>query len=136
LADRTKKARVLLARAAVARDLIPEALTQRGAQVEVVEAYRAVIPEDSIAKITGLLENKPPEAATLTSSSTVANFFHLLRAAGYEQRPEGMPAVSIGPVTSQTLRDHNWEAAAEADPHDIDGLVAATVRALCRRSDR
>ena len=39
-------------------------------------------------------------------------------------------AISIGPITSQTLRDHHWEPATEADPHDIPGLVAATTRAL------
>lgn len=60
----------------------------------------------------------------------MTNFFRLLRAAGYDRQPEEMLAVSIGPITSETLRDHNWEPAAEADPHDIAGLVAATIRAL------
>ena len=44
----------------------------------------------------------------------------------------GVPAISIGPVTSQTLREHNWPPAAEADPHDISGLVAAVQRVLSR----
>jgi uroporphyrinogen-III synthase len=44
-----------------------------------------------------------------------------------------MRAISIGPITSQTLRDHNWEPAAEANPHDIPGLIAATVEALTYR---
>lgn len=130
LADQIKNDRVLIARAAIARDIIPEVLMQRGAQVEVVEAYRTVIPESSVEKIAEAFANKSPEAATFTSSSTVTNFFHLLRAAGYDRRPEEMLAVSIGPITSQTLREHDWEPAAEADPHDIAGLVAATVRAL------
>jgi uroporphyrinogen-III synthase len=130
LGERTKNARVLIARAAVARDVIPDVLRQRGARVEVVEAYRTVIPEKSIAKVAELFAGKPPDAATFASSSAVTNFFHLLRAAGNAQRPEGMPAISIGPVTTQTLRDYGWEAAAEADPHDIAGLVAATARAL------
>jgi uroporphyrinogen-III synthase len=41
-----------------------------------------------------------------------------------------MKAVSIGPVTSGTLRENGWEPAAEADPHDLGGLVEAVVRAL------
>jgi uroporphyrinogen-III synthase len=45
-----------------------------------------------------------------------------------------MCAISIGPITSQTLRDHNWEPAAEASPHDIPGLIAATIRALIPNS--
>jgi uroporphyrinogen-III synthase len=132
LTDQIKNDRVLIARAAIARDIIPEVLMRRGAQVEVVEAYRTVIPESSVAKIAGLLESKPPEAATFTSSSTVTNVFHLLRAAGYDRQPKEMLAISIGPITSQTLREHDWEPAAEADPHDIAGLVTATVRALAR----
>jgi uroporphyrinogen-III synthase len=41
-----------------------------------------------------------------------------------------MLAVSIGPITSQTLRENGWEAAEEADPHDLGGLVEALVKAL------
>ena len=129
LGDRTDGSNVLIARAAVARDVIPETLRKRGAQVEVVEAYRTVVPEESVARIAELFSGAAPDAATFTSSSTVTNFFHLLREAGLE-RPAGMRAISIGPVTSQTLREHGWEPAAEADPHDVAGLVGATVKAL------
>lgn len=130
LANRADGARVLIVRAAVARDVIPDALAGRGARVEVVEAYRTVVPEESVAKLAEALAGGLPEAATFTSSSTVTNFFHLLRAAGFDRPPDGMVAVSIGPITSGTLREHGWEPAAEADPHDVAGLVAATVRAL------
>jgi uroporphyrinogen-III synthase len=41
-----------------------------------------------------------------------------------------VPAVSIGPITSGTLREMGWEPAAEAYPHDVPGLVAAVVRTL------
>ena len=129
LADRVDGTRVLIARAAVARDLIPETLTRRGARVDVVDAYRTVVPEDSTAKMKDVFAGAPPDAATFASSSAVMNFFHLLGAAGL-LRPDAMLAVSIGPITSQTLREHGWEPAAEADPHDVAGLVAATVRAF------
>ncbi|MGH9586654.1 MAG: uroporphyrinogen-III synthase [Acidobacteriaceae bacterium] len=130
LANQADGARVLIVRAAVARDVIPGALAGRGAAVEVVEAYRTVVPEESVVRLAEVFAEKPPEAATFTSSSTVTNFFHLLRAAGFDRRLDGMVAVSIGPITSQTLREHGWEPAAEADPHDVAGLVGATVRAL------
>lgn len=130
IGDKAKSFRVLIVRAAIARDVIPDELRKRGAQVEIVEAYRTTIPQSSVAKITEVFTAGPPDAVTFTSSSTVANFFQLLREAGYETRPEGMLAISIGPVTSQTLREHGWSPAAEAVPHDIAGLVMATVKAL------
>jgi uroporphyrinogen-III synthase len=132
LGDRISGERVLLARAALARDVIPEALTARGAKVDVVDAYRTVVPASSAEHIAKLFssDERPPDAATFTSSSTVTNFFHLLASAGIEQPPSAMKAISIGPITSQTLRDHKWEPAAEADPHDLSGLIAAVVQAV------
>lgn len=127
--------RVLLARAAIARDVIPDALRAQGAAVDVVDAYRTVIPEDSIARIRSLFTpgSRVPDAATFTSSSTVTNFLALLRAAGVSA-PASMQAISIGPVTSATLRENGWEPAAEATPHDLSGLVAAAVEALQQHS--
>jgi uroporphyrinogen-III synthase len=132
IGDQARNARVLLARAETARDVIPQALIQIGAHMDVVDAYRTVIPEASIAHIAEIFApgQISPDAATFTSSSTVTNFFRLLNAAAVHQPPQAMRAISIGPITSQTLRDHSWEPAAEADPHDISGLVAATVHAL------
>ncbi|HEX4310971.1 MAG TPA: uroporphyrinogen-III synthase [Acidobacteriaceae bacterium] len=123
--------RVLLVRATVARDVIPDALRGRGATVDVVDAYRTVIPAESVTAICTIFGDggKVPDAATFTSSSTVTNFLNLAQAAGVEV-PKAMRAVSIGPITSRTLRDNGWEPAAEADPHDLGGLVAAVVRAL------
>lgn len=130
LGQRAANTRVLIARAEVARDVIPETLVRQGARVTIAEAYRTVIPQDSVARLTALFSGTPPDAASFTSSSTVSNFFALLRASGFDQHPDGMLAISIGPITSQTLRDHGWEPAAEADPHDIAGLITATARAL------
>jgi uroporphyrinogen-III synthase len=66
---------------------------------------------------------------TFTSSSTVSNLFALLAAAGVEL-PRELRAVSIGPVTTGTLRRHNWEPAAEALQYDIPGVVEACVELL------
>jgi uroporphyrinogen-III synthase len=131
LGSRVDWQRVLLARAAVARDVIPDALRARGATVDVVDAYRTVIPEDSVTAIRTIFgpQGRVPDAVTFTSSSTVTNFEALLRAAGVPV-PAAMKSVSIGPVTSATLRELEWEPAAEADPHDLAGLVAAVVQTL------
>ncbi len=131
LEERVRGKRVLLVRAAVARDVIPEQLRKCGADIHVTEAYRTVIPEDSIDQIRGLFgEGKPlPDAVTFTSSSTVNNFFALLAAAKMKL-PAGLRAVSIGPVTTRTLREHRWEPAAEAIKYDIPGVVEACIKLL------
>jgi uroporphyrinogen-III synthase len=131
LKEKVRGQRILLARAAVARDVIPEQLRQCGADIHVVEAYRTIIPPDSIAQVRESFgEGKPlPDAATFTSSSTVNNFFALLAAAKLEL-PKGLRAVSIGPITTRTLRQHGWEPACEAINYDIPGVVNACTRLL------
>lgn len=133
LGDQLRGAHVLLARAAIARDIIPKTLAARGVQIDVVNAYRTVIPADSTRQIAELFAHaeRIPDAATFTSSSAVTNFFQLLETAGIDRPPAAMKAISIGPITSRTLRDHNWQPAAEANPHDLQGLVAAMTNALC-----
>ncbi|HBY60579.1 MAG TPA: HemD protein, partial [Solibacterales bacterium] len=116
--------RVLLPRAAVARDLIPEAFAQRGAHIDVVEAYRTVIPEDSAARARELFSAPPrPDWITFTSSSTVRNFLTLAGPGALDR----VKAASIGPVTSDTARRHGIAIAAEARPFTIDGLIEAIV---------
>ena len=131
LRDRVAGQRILLARAAVARDVIPAQLRKCGADIRVAETYRTVVPPESVAQVRALFQpGKPlPDAVTFTSSSTVNNFFTLLAASGVEP-PPGLCAVSIGPVTSRTLRQHHWEPAAEGADHHIPGLVAACVQLL------
>jgi uroporphyrinogen-III synthase len=132
LSDQVSGARVLILRAAVARDVIPDALRAAGAQVDVVEAYRTAVPEESSRLIVELFSGSQPlpDAATFTSSSTVINFFRLMQDIGIEHPPASLRAVSIGPITSQTLRNHGWEPAAEADPHTVQGLVNAVLQIL------
>lgn len=118
--------RVLLVRAAAARDVVPEELSRLGINVSVVDSYRTVIPPGSVDQVRSLLAlgKMLPDAVTFTSSSSVTNFLALLQAAGLA-RPAGLSAVSIGPVTSRTLREHGWEPDVEAARSDIEGLVEA-----------
>ncbi|HLH38942.1 MAG TPA: uroporphyrinogen-III C-methyltransferase [Bryobacteraceae bacterium] len=112
--------RILLPRAAVARDLIPVELKRRGAIVDVVEAYRTVIPEDAAGRAREVMARRP-DWITFTSSSTVTNF---LSVAGKEALA-GVKIASIGPVTSATARENGLEVTAEARPHTMEGLVRA-----------
>ncbi len=112
--------RILIARAEKARDVLPRELSRLGAIVDEGFAYRTV-PETR--DITGARHRFLEEGAdliTFTSSSTVENFLAL----GLSW-PKGMKVASIGPITSQTTRDHGLKVDVEARRHDIDGLVEA-----------
>jgi uroporphyrinogen III methyltransferase/synthase len=109
--------RVLLARAEVAREALPDGLTAAGWDVDVVDAYRTVpatVSPEQLDVVAGA------DAITFTSSSTVE---HFVAAAGTDRLP---PVVaSIGPVTAATARDLGIHVDVEATEHTIDGLVAA-----------
>jgi len=114
--------RVLLPRAAVARDALPEGLSAKGFTVDVVEAYRTTLAQPSP---TALAAARRADAVTFTSSSTVSNY---LEVAGEGPHP---PVVAcIGPVTAETARAAGLSVTVEAAEHTIGGLVAALVGAL------
>jgi len=114
--------RVLLPRAAVARDVIPVELTRLGAQVDVVEAYRNVAPEGAVARVREVFGGRRrPAWITFTSSSTVNNFVEIAGVGALD----GVRTASIGPVTSATMRAHGIEPDAEAREFTINGLIAA-----------
>ncbi len=110
--------RALIARAAEARDVLPDALRERGAEVEVLALYGTVAEELPAAQLEEL---EGADYVTFTSSSTVRNFF----AAASDCLNEHTRLVSIGPVTSDALRERGREPHVEAERHDIDGLVEA-----------
>ena len=121
--------RVLLARAAVARDVIPDALRGAGAQVDVADAYRNVLPEAAAVQLRQALA-QGIDAATFTSSSSVLHLAEAARAADVDWPFVGTLGISIGPITSQTMRELGWEPAAEAGSFHIPGLIEAVVRVL------
>ena len=124
-APTTAGERVLLARAEVARDVLPDGLAARGYAVDVLAVYRTVRAEpdpDVVARV----RRGAIDAITFTSSSTVTMFCEVV---GPLEGPQ--PAVvSIGPVTSATAREQGLRVDIEADPHDLDGIVQAVVAAL------
>ena len=117
--------RALIARAAEARDVLPDALRGRGAEVDVLALYETVAEPLGDAELAAL---DRADYLTFTSSSTVRFFM----AAVGDRLPAGARIASIGPVTSAALREHGLEADVEATRHDIDGLVAALVQAATR----
>jgi uroporphyrinogen-III synthase len=127
LRDQVGGTNVLLVRAKVARDVLPEELRNAGATVDVVDAYQTVVPSSSADDVRLLFAapNRTPDVVTFTSSSTVTNFFRLLHEANIAAWPTAMAATSIGPITSQTLRHHGIEPAVEATEYTIPGMVEA-----------
>ncbi len=120
--------RLLLVRAAVARDVLPEGLRGQGWDVDVVEAYRteqAPLAEEQAAAVAGA------DVVTFTSSSTVSNFL-----AAIGDRPIPPAVVAIGPITAATAREHGLAVDVEAEVHTIDGLVDALVAWAAKGSRR
>ncbi len=125
LADRVHGQRVLLVRAAVARDVVPQALTTAGASVTIVDAYRTVIPADAMEQARAIFDpERLPDAVVFTSGSTVTHLLDVLREAGLAF-PAQVACVSIGPVTSAALHEAGLSVTAEAASASLDGLVDA-----------
>jgi uroporphyrinogen III methyltransferase/synthase len=118
--------RVLLPRADLAGPALAEELAQAGWGVEQVEAYRTVPVEALPGEAARRLRDGEVDAVAFPSSSTVRNLVELLGG----PPADGVAIVSIGPVTSQACTEVGLRVDAEADPHDLDGLVEAVRRAL------
>ncbi len=112
---------VLIARAAEARDVLPQALRERRALVDVVPLYETVRDGASPEAIERACD---ADYLTFTSSSTVRCFAESV-GAGF---PWDARIVSIGPVTSETIRELGHEVDVEAERHDPGGLVEALMR--------
>jgi hydroxymethylbilane synthase len=115
-------ARILLARAAGARAVLPEALRAHGARVDVLETYRAVPPPGLRARLAPHLSRV--DVITFTSSSTVRAFVDALEA----PLPALITVACIGPITAQTARDLGLRVDIIAQEYTARGLVDAIVR--------
>ncbi len=124
-------ARILLLRAEQAPNDLPDTLREHGATVTMVPAYRNVLPEASIPKLRRLFHDPAcwPDAITFTSSSTAHNLVALLEAAQLHL-PSEIPRISIGPITSQTLRELDLPPHAEALSTTVAALAAAVAQVL------
>jgi uroporphyrinogen III methyltransferase/synthase len=117
----------LVARAAEARDVLPDALRERGAEVDVVALYETVAEEPDPEAVEAA---RSADYLTFTSSSTVRN---LARALGGDL--PNARVVSIGPVTSESARAAGLEVHVEARRHDPEGLVEALLDDAAALSD-
>jgi len=120
--------RVLLPRAEVAREILPEALQQAGAKVDVVVAYRTLAPAPrDLDRIRSLVDPEETDIVLFTSSSTVQNLADVL---GDDAVPrlDALDLFSIGPVTTRTAERLGLRVQGTAADQSIESLVA-TARA-------
>ncbi|HEX5646249.1 MAG TPA: uroporphyrinogen-III synthase, partial [Nitrospira sp.] len=122
-------ARILIPRAEVARELLPDELRARGAHVDVVSVYRTIIPDVEAAGWRQQLIDRQIHAVTFTSSSTVRNFVEML--GGVDQvRPlvQSAAVACIGPITAKTAEEYGLTVSVMPGENTIPALVDAIVR--------
>ena len=119
---------MLLLRAEMAREVLPDTLRSAGAELTLAPVYCNVVPESSVAAMVEIFSSRArwPDAITFTSSSTVNNLLALLETASL-QLPLEILRISIGPITTQTLRGLGLAPHAEAAEPNLPSLVAAVM---------
>jgi uroporphyrinogen-III synthase len=121
------------------RTVLAEAFAAAGSRVVEVPAYETRCPESWPSAALLALEQRRLDAITFSSGKTVNHTCQLLErhfSEGWRRQLEGVQLVSIGPQTSQRCQALLQRVDAEADPHDLDGLVAACARILNRGGDQ
>jgi uroporphyrinogen III methyltransferase/synthase len=129
-----ERGRVLLARALVARDALPEALRQAGFMVDVVPVYETrPVAERGKAALRELFAARKADAILFTSSSTVTE---TLDALGPDAKTllEAVTVASIGPITTATLAAASVRVDLTADVYTVDGLLDALQRHYLERA--
>ena len=105
------------------REVLPQGLGEIGADVEVIEAYRSIPDGQGAERLARTIEAGKLDLATFTSGSAVRGYVDAIG----EDLAKRVPAASIGPQTSDALRDAGIEVRAEAKESTLDGLVSAVL---------
>jgi uroporphyrinogen III methyltransferase / synthase len=119
--------RVLIPRAKVAREVLPERLREAGAIVVVPPAYESVPSSEGKEELERRLEGGEVDCVTFTASSTVENFVRAFGEDDAGRLLSGTRVVCIGPITADTARGRGIRVDAEAGEYTIPGLVEAVV---------
>jgi len=118
--------RVLYVTAEGARDVLPQGLREMGAQPDVIEAYRSIPDGEGAERLARTIESGKLDLATFTSGSAVRGYVDAIG----EDLARQVPAASMGPQTSEALREAGIEVKAEAKESTLDGLVSAVLSAV------
>jgi uroporphyrinogen-III synthase len=117
--------RILIPRAASARDVIPTELRKRGANVRVVEAYRNIVPPEAATDAPRIFQEPLPDWVIFASSSAADNLIRIVGTAVMER----VRIASIGPVTTATCKRYGLAPFVESAEHNVDGLVESLKQA-------
>ena len=124
-----KGARILLPRAAKARDILPEELMKMGAVVDVIPAYRTIKPVNDLDRIKRMLEDRAIDMVTFTSSSTVQNFIDMFEPdpGRLKEWMANVHVACIGPITAKTAREKGFTVNVMPEEYTIEALVDSIV---------
>lgn len=123
--EELKGERFLMPRAMVARDVLPDTLRERGALVDVIAAYKTVLPAERSERMLGRFKLGEIDCLTFTSSSTVTNFFSLFKKDEILPLLEKTAIACIGPITADTAREHGLKVDIMPTEYTISGLLGA-----------
>ena len=127
--ERIRGARILIPRAAKARELLPEELRNMGAQVEVVPAYRTIKPDHDSERVREMLKNGAIDMVTFTSSSTVTNFVEMFEVKRQElvEWMKHLVVACIGPITARTAQENGFSVDLIPSEYTIEALTDSIV---------
>ncbi len=120
--------KVLLPRAAVARQILPEKLRELGAEVDVVEAYRTILPDQIDPEVKEAIESGKLDCITFTSSSTVKNFAAFFSSRSIEKLNRDVLIACIGPITADTAKELGFKVDIVPGEYTLNALTEAIVR--------
>lgn len=119
--------RILIPRAAEAREVLPDTLRKWGAVVDVVVAYRTVVPPTDVERLARRIRQREVDVITFTSSSTVKNFVRLFNRKNLTEIVNGSAIACIGPITASTVEQLGGHSEIVAEEFTVPGLVRAIV---------
>jgi uroporphyrinogen III methyltransferase/synthase len=121
---------ILIPRAAEAREILPDELTKMGARVDVVEAYRTVMPDAGAENLSAMLIKDEIDMVTFTSSSTVTNFVSIFRGQedNLKQWMQNVATACIGPITAKTAEQNGFKVNLSPKEYTVEALTAAIVK--------
>lgn len=117
--------RILLPRAAKAREVLPEVLTQKGAEVDVIRVYETILPDGAGDTLHRMLAEETIDLVAFTSSSTVQNFMQAAGSSKYLLK--SLPCAVIGPITGETAREFGLNVTVQPDAWTVPELAQAII---------
>lgn len=122
-----KDKRILIPCAEEAREVLPKVLSEKGAKVDLVTAYRTVRPDTRKEEVYEMIKGGSISMVTFTSSSTVSNFVSMFSESELNEIKKRIKVASIGPITSDTAKEFGFKIDVEPSEHTIDELVKSIV---------